>query len=69
MTHWRDPKTEKPEDGEMVLIVERYTDREDIALVIYQHKYATEPTNGFGRHRLYEDEVRAEKWLRIPPVE
>lgn len=68
---WRDPKKEKPEDGEMVLIYgrRRYTDRKGIALVMYRHKYVTEPTNGFGTYTPYEDDVKAEKWLRIPPIE
>lgn len=71
MTHWHDTTTEKPEDGEMVLIYgrERFSYMPMYEVVKYEKKYETEPTRGFGKFVPYSDRATIEKWMRIPPIE
>lgn len=69
MTHWHDPKTEKPEDGEDILIrVEYYS-------IIFQkvqvrHEVITYncPFRVFEKQHTPESQTKVTHWLRIPPV-
>lgn len=66
MNHWRNPKTEKPEDGELVLVwgqmnhYKCYT----YALMTY---FAED--DSFGEYVPYQGNINVEKWMRIPPIE
>ena len=70
--HWRDPQTEKPEDGEMVLIREYYKSPRygkfvnNYRVFTYLERFGfdlEENINHFCKN------YRITHWMRIPPIE
>lgn len=66
MTHWHDPKTEKPQDAELVLVYGRmkYHKCHAYALMTYFVE-----DDSFGEYVPYQGGINVCKWMRIPPVE
>ena len=71
MNRWHDPKTEKPEDGELVLIREYYKSPRygkfvnNYRVITYWEQFGFEIEENINR---FCKNYRITHWMRIPPI-